>query len=240
MRRGRSLALVSFASLFGAGAHADTHLGVFGGAGFTSLHQTNRTLFYSADYENAARAAAGLSAEIAVGSRFALRFEPSYAGRGAEFVDPACTCLRPVGYVPARNDLRLDYVDLPVLFVAPLGHGRRRPFVDAGAIGSYLVHATNHRAGVASNETPYLHRWDVSPAAGVGVRLDRGVTRFTLEARYALGLVAVDDHSSRNRGLQVLAGVAWRTGRPSASAFAARAPAERPRERGDAHQQQAG
>lgn len=195
-------------------AHAETRLGIVGGVNVASLFQTDAHPFAKADYGWVARLDAGLVAEFAGKGRLALRLEPSYVGRGSQYLDPACPCERPVGYVPGHNDLHLSYVDLPVLLVISVGGGRLHPYLLTGAVGSYLAGATAKRNGLREPDpTIYLRRWDAGVAFGGGVRIVTGGIAVTAEARVGLGLVPIDDNSSLHLGVQILAGVTRRVGR---------------------------
>ncbi len=189
-------------------------LGVLGGSNVAALYQVSGPELLRADYRSVARFDVGAAIELGGKGSLGLRLEPSYTGRGSKYSDPPCTCLRPIGYVSADNDLRLSYVDLPVLLVRSLAHGSVRPQLVAGVVGSYLTNATLRRAGVVSNLTYAYRRWDAGVVVGAGLGIDRGRGRLLVEVRYGLGLVTVDEASSRNRGLQLLAGFTASVGRP--------------------------
>jgi hypothetical protein len=199
-----------------APARAEVTVGVVGGANLARLFQADAHPFAQADYGWVARFAAGGLVEFAGHGRLALRLEPTYVGRGSQFPDPSCPCLRPPGYVPGHNDLRLDYVDLPVLLLTSLGSGPSRPFLVTGLVGSYMAGAAARRNGVdqAADPTLYLRRWDMSVALGAGAPvITRGVL-LRLEARVAVGLLPIDESSSRNLGLQLLAVLTRRPAHP--------------------------
>ena len=199
-----------------AAARGETRAGVVAGANFARLFQTDDHPFEQAEYGWVARFAGGGLLEFRGRGRLALRLEPAYVGRGSEFPDPACPCSRPVGYVPGHNDLRLDYVDLPVLLLTSLGSGPSpHGYLVTGIVGSYLAGATARRDGVEQPDAKqYLRRWDVGLALGAGVPLTTRYVALRLEARVAVGLLPIDDSSSRNLGLQLIAVLTRGSSRP--------------------------
>jgi hypothetical protein len=194
-------------------------VGVLGGVNVATLQQTGARSFFQYDYNTTTRAAAGAMLEFRWGGRLALRLEPMYLGKGSSYLDPGCPCLRPVGYVPAHNDLRLSYLEMPVLLVVAFRSSAPGAYVVAGPTAGYLMSGTQQsdRGGGAQDATMLLRRWDAGLEVGGGVDLSAGRAVAFLEARYGFGLVNVysfsGDATSHNRGLRVLGGVSYRIGR---------------------------
>jgi hypothetical protein len=190
------------------GTRAETDAGILGGIGVANLHQTpSRFLLY--DYHSTTRLAAGGLVELSGRGRWAVRLEPMYAGKGSRFLDPRCPCLRPVGYVPKQNDLRLSYLELPLLVAFSLGRGRARPYVLAGETVSHLASARRRRDGHEIDLKPQLSKWDLGVDLGGGCRFATGRASPFVEIRYRFGLISIDDSSSHNRGAQILAGLTY-------------------------------
>jgi hypothetical protein len=114
-----------------ARSRADTRAGILGGLDVANLHQTASS-FLIFDYRSTTRLALGGVVDFGWGGRLGLRLEPMYVAKGSHYLDPGCPCLRPQGYVPLQNDLRLSYLEMPVLLLVSLGRGRLQPYLLAG------------------------------------------------------------------------------------------------------------
>jgi hypothetical protein len=114
-----------------------------------------------------------------------------------------------VGYVPKQNELRLSYLELPVLVALSLGRGRVRPYVLAGETVSHLASARRRRDGQEYDLKPGLSQWDLGVDLGGGCRFATGRATPFAEIRYRFGLISIDDSASHNRGAQILAGLTY-------------------------------
>jgi len=202
--------LTAAACLSTATARADWALGLEGGVAAATFLQHGSGHFATYDSRLAPRFALGAVFEHGHG-RWRLRFEPLYSQKGARFMDPACPCLRPPGYVPKDNDLRTQYVELPVLAAVSSGRAGMRPYAVFGPVFSYLIAARNTRDGQETDEGG-LRVWDVGITAGGGLERSGGVTWF-VESRWTFGLASVNDSSLLNQVGQLLVGVTFRRSR---------------------------
>ncbi len=192
-------------------ARADSALGLEGGVAAATFLQYGSHNFASYDSRPAPRFALGAVFEHGYG-RWRLRVEPLYSQKGARFMDPECPCLRPTGYVPKDNDLRTQYVELPVLAAVSSGRPGRRSYAVFGPVVSYLIAARQTRDGQETDEKALLRQWDVGLTAGGGLE-GSGDTAWFVEARWTFGLLSASESSLLNQVGQLLVGVSFRRSR---------------------------
>lgn len=92
-------------------------------------------------------------------------------------------------------DLKLDYLEVPVLLKARFGTGAARPAVFAGPAIGFKLRAK----GQFQDQTEDLDETkgtDFGLVFGAGVDLTAGSGAFVVDARYTLGLSTIDDASS--------------------------------------------
>ena len=215
--------------ILGAGrAAAETRAGLLGGVGITTLHQgqvliTPGIHCEGFDYKPATHLVAGGVVEFGWGGKLALRLEPTYATKGSNYQDPVCYYPPPLGYVPTpgkENDLRLSYLELPILLTASADRGRLRPYLLGGPIVGHLASASELRVGQVQDVSGLLKKWAVALALGGGLRYTVGRGAAFVEGRYGLGLLSIGASgpyrpvspqyaSSYDRGPQFLAGVTF-------------------------------
>jgi hypothetical protein len=206
------VAVLTIAAFSSTGtARADSALGLQGGVAAATFLQYGSDNFATYDSRLAPRLALGAVFEHGYG-RWRLRLEPVYSQKGARFMDPACPCQRPVGYVPMDNDLRTQYLELPVLAAVSSGRAGLRPYAVFGPVLSYLIAARNTRDGLESDQEAILRSWDVGITAGAGLERSGDRTWF-VGARWTFGLASVNESSLLNQVGQLLAGVTFRRSR---------------------------
>jgi hypothetical protein len=118
-------------------------------------------------------------------------------------------------------ELRLDYIEVPVLFVLPFAAGNISPFVYAGPafsleVGCKVAVSAGGFSGSEDcddgdfDEGDFDRRkFDVGAMIGGGLAIPMGPGAVTLEGRYNFGLVNLnkgDDGTVRNRSAAVLVG----------------------------------
>jgi hypothetical protein len=214
-------------------ARAETRVGILGGADMTTLHQGDVLLTPGIHcdgfhYRRATQLAAGGVVELAWKDKLALRLEPMYAAKGSKYPDPVCYFPEPPGHVPTptptkENDLRLSYLELPLLLAVYPGRGRLGPYFLGGPIVGYLGSARVRRDGQEQDVHGLLNRWALGIALGGGLRFTTGRGTVFVQGRYQLGLFGIGASgpyrpvspqyvSSRERGPEFLAGVTYRVG----------------------------
>jgi Outer membrane protein beta-barrel domain len=204
-------ALTIAACLSTGTARADWALGLQGGVAAATFLQYGSDNFATYDSRLAPRFALGAVFEHGHGP-WRLRLEPLYSQKGARFMDPGCPCLRPTGYVPKDNDLRTQYLELPVLAAVSSGGAGPRSYAVFGPVFSYLIAARQTRDGQETDETQSLRVWDIGFTAGGGVE-GSGDHAWFVEARWTFGLVSVNDVSLLNQVGQLLVGVTFHRSR---------------------------
>jgi len=152
-----------------------------------------------------------------IGARFNAhlgpRLEVLYVQKGNlhEFEDPFST-------QPVEVQTRIDYIELPLLFVASFQPGEMFHFdLFAGPAFDFQVHAESRFRSVTEDIGPVTSNFDFCGTFGAGIRYD--LSRFSLVAdgRYTLGTIStldVDDVSGsvKNRGICLLAGIEFPLG----------------------------
>jgi hypothetical protein len=214
-KRWSAVALTVWAAFSPGAARADTRLGVLGGVGFTTLHQSGSEHFATFDDRLVIRAAVGGVIEVRGAGRTSLRLEPLYAGKGSRYQDPDCPCLRPTGYVPKDNDLHLSYLEMPILAAVTYEDGRWHRFLTAGLTPGLLLSARAVRDGQQSDASSTFRGWDVGLSLGGGITYAAAHARPFIEARVTVGLFAVDDSSRRNVAVHLLVGVTLPVSHPT-------------------------
>jgi hypothetical protein len=114
--------------------------------------------------------------------------------------------LRPPGYVPKDNDLRTQYLELPVLATVASDRPGPRNYLVFGPVFSYLIAARQTRDGQETDEKQGLRSWDIGFTVGGGVE-GSGDHAWFVEARWTFGLLSVDESSLLNQVGQLLVGV---------------------------------
>ena len=127
---------------------------------------------------------AGVFATIPITDTLLLQPEALYSQKGATYT-----------LFGEDLDLKLDYLEVPVLLKARFGTGAARPAVFAGPAISFELRAK----GQFQDQTEDLDETkgtDFGLVFGAGVDLAAGSGAFVVDARYTLGLSTIDDASS--------------------------------------------
>jgi hypothetical protein len=114
-------------------------------------------------------------------------------------------------------DLRLDYLEIPITLVVPLGHGRISGYVFGGPAIALELNCAAHPADGSesvdcdSPSTDLFDRnpFDLSGVIGAGMRRPLGSGALLLDARYTHGFSSVNDETGtdvRNRVISLSLG----------------------------------
>ena len=186
-------------------ALAQPRLGIIGGVNLSDLRQegTNNS---GVEYNLRTSFKAGLVAEMAIGnSGFAIQGEPLYVQKGAVVKTPF---FKSEIDVP-ETDLKMNYIELPILAKYSFDLGALRPYVVAGPEFGWMLTAKNAVLDVKDD----YENFDFLATGGLGLDIEATDMVFVfLEGRYNYGLYdinAVPDSSIElyNRGVQVMGGV---------------------------------
>ena len=153
--------------------------------------------------------------DFALGEKFSLCLEPMYLQKGASEEEDEGTV-----------DMKLAYLEIPVLFKLSLGTGSTKPYLMAGpTIGLNLSANMEMSMGGTSVEvdvSDLTETIDYGLAFGGGVSFPLGNNSLFIEARYTLGLadiakegeieiggmsLTVPDTDVKTKGIQVMAGM---------------------------------
>lgn len=152
--------------------------GIKGGANFAKLYGSG-----DLKYEMVASFHAGVALEIKALPTFAIQPEVLYSSQGAK--------------VEGSNDIKLDYVSVPVMFkfyVIP-----RILSLDVGPQFSFLV-SDNLDNTIFSTNDDERKSFDFAAAGGLGVNITK---KFTFQARYVAGLTeTMEGSGSKNNIFQ--------------------------------------
>ena len=192
-------------ALFGGGSVAmaqGVSGGVKAGVGFATLSEDSSQ---DVDLDKRTGIVAGGFVTWPVGERFAIQLEGLFTQKGAAFDQAGFT-----------GTTKLDYVEVPVLFVSSTA-----PFRSSGTSLQFFAGPSIAFKVSAKGSTSFdgetmdfdipddaIDRFDLSVVAGAGVTFGH----FLIEGRYTVGLSDINSDASdptkvKNRSLAVLAGV---------------------------------
>lgn len=218
MRRYRSglAAVVTMAmTLVAARAEAQSAMGVKAGANFASLSG-------AVESESMTGFSAGAWLGFGLGDRLAVQIEGVYAVRGGGGIPIGANALDDTA---APSDVRLSYVEVPLLLRAGYPGERLLPSVFIGPYAAFLVSCRlsldDGTQGECDDEAraswfnPRSTEYGLMVGGGLDFAL--GESTIFVDARYALGLLSIqrgdDAMDLRNAGLTVAGGFAIPLGR---------------------------
>ncbi|MCB9267322.1 MAG: PorT family protein [Lewinellaceae bacterium] len=197
------LALLFWA--FQPSVFSQARVGVIGGVNLSDLRQHGADNS-GVEYNMRSSFKAGLIAEMAIGnSGFSIQAEPMYVQKGAAVKTPF---IKSEVDVPEK-DLRMNYIELPILARYSLDLGAFRPYAVAGPEIGWMLSAKHAGLDVKSD----FDEFDFLATGGLG--LDVEVTDMVFvfaEGRYNYGLYNISSVKSSpidlyNRGVQIMGGV---------------------------------
>ncbi|MCB0551099.1 MAG: PorT family protein [Phaeodactylibacter sp.] len=186
-------------------ALAQPRLGVIGGVNLSDLRREGADNS-GVEYNMRTSLKAGLIVEVAIGnSGFAIQGEPLYVQKGAVVKTPF---FKSEIDVP-ETDLKMNYIELPILAKYSFDLGALRPYVVAGPEFGWMLNAKHIGLDVKDE----FDEFDFLATAGLG--LDVEVTDMIFifaEGRYNYGLNninAVEEGPIKlyNQGVQIMTGV---------------------------------
>jgi hypothetical protein len=167
-------------------------------------------------YESARRWGGGIRLEVALGSRWTLMVEPMVAERGAS---GSATAALGGAEGTVETDVRLRYIEIPILARWDLLRGDVHPYLAAGASIGHLQSATVVTEIDGGAETidvsDELNRTEAAVVFAAGVWARIGAARCFLEGRFTQGLLDLDasgETNLTNQSVGVLAGATFNLG----------------------------
>jgi opacity protein-like surface antigen len=163
-------------------------------------------------FDPAARLAVGVSAEFPLGKELSLVLEPTYMGKGTKLKESGSSD------GGGSTDIRLNYVEIPVLMKVGLGGHGARPYLIGGPTLGLRTSAKSVVEGSTEDIKDQVRSTDFGVAFGGGVEIPVGKARVSLEGRYHLGLqnlnVSIDDPegTAKNRALLFRVGLTFGLG----------------------------
>ncbi len=183
----------------------DVILGVKGGINIADLHVTGADL---GDTSTRTGLVGGVFAELGLGSVFAIRPEGLYSQKGFSETDTGIDA-----------DLKVDYIEVPLLLAARFGQSSVRPVVFAGPVvgfeASCKLEGSSGGVSVSADcadQDVDTESTDFGVAFGGGVEVDAGGVVLLLDGRYTLGLRDIDamnGSEAKNRVWSVMAGLGF-------------------------------
>ena len=168
----KKLALVLFAGISFATAHAQVQFGVKGGFNFAT--QTGSD---AGDSRNLTNFNAGIFARLAVAPGFGVQPEVVYSGQGAGYH---------VGGV--TDNFHADYLNIPILF--KWSH-RSGPYFETGPQIGFLLAAHEHVNGNSFDNKEAYKSADFAWVFGVGYKIPQSPVG--IDFRYNIGISNVED-----------------------------------------------
>ncbi len=207
-------------------ASAQVKLGVIGGLNIANLNGKDVD-GEKIDFSNRTAFGVGGVLDIGLSKNIALRLEPMYLQKGAEFDvtdDP--------DFGTATFTSKAKYLEVPALLKIALVTSSTQPYLIAGpTIGFNLssnleLGAAGIRAEIDAKEI--TKSTDLGLAFGAGVSFPAGSSSIFVEGRYTLGLSDIaqagtlkfmdgqleffEDTKVKTRGIQIMAGIAFPLG----------------------------
>lgn len=172
---------------------------------------------------------------LALSSNIGLQFEPSYTQKGSKLEVKWMTY---ESDIIMEQTLKVNYIDIPILFKASFGQGNTKPYILAGANISFktgnavvdidkvtidgeedensqqLIRMLEDELEIATKNT------DFGVNLGVGILFQIGTNQFFLEGQYNIGLKDIVDAEDeddaeaeiKNKGIQIKVGILFPLG----------------------------
>ena len=183
-------------------------VGILGGATFPDLSIDPDDPDVS--YDTRTGFTAGGILVINITRAFALQLEPSYTQKGAR-----ADGVEREGFGVQKANVRLSYIDVPVLLKFSMGNTSVNPYLLAGPSISFLLSSKLDfdNEEITTEDLKNITRdIDFGVNFGAGVSLALGNNQLFFEGQYNLGLIKIDEVESlsfKTRGLQFKTGVAF-------------------------------
>lgn len=186
----KSLLVAALLALVPAAAHAQ--FGMKGGVTFNTIDTENGGV----DFNNKTGFVGGISYGFRLADNLGLQPEVLYVERGGE---------------SGNAEVKLSYLEIPVMLRFMAATGRIQPFLLAGGYADFKINddCSVQQAGQCLEEPKSS---DFGLALGAGLRLG-GVTGLTVEIRWDRGLANInsvsDGFDARNRAVMLMAGLSF-------------------------------
>ncbi len=196
MNRFRYYVITLTILFFAAPAAAQFSVGVIAGANFANLSLTDDG--EDEDTNRRTTFGGGIVADFMLGPDMVVSFQPMILGKGAEQDETE-------NFFEA--EIKLSYIELPILFRYLFGSGNVRPFVEAGPSIGFLSSAeVEFGDGDEIDIENQVKSTDFSIVFGGGAELPVGNNSAFVVFRYAAGLSNVgedadDDDDLKTKGI---------------------------------------
>jgi len=178
---------------------AQVHLGVSGGL---NLANVNVDPDDGIDFSRLTAFGLGGVLDYGLSENVTLRFEPMYLQKGT---------------TRFGADVKLAYLEVPVMFKYAFGTSNTKPYIMAGPTFGFNLSA-KIKADEEQDIKDEIKSVDFGLVLGAGVSLPMGNNSLFLEARYALGLANINDAPDdpdldiKTIGIQIFAGITFPIG----------------------------
>lgn len=186
----------------------DVMLGVKGGINIADVDATDLDEEVVTDTKTGL--VGGLFAQLGIGDVFAIRPEALYSQKGFSGDEDGVDL-----------ELKLDYIEIPILLAARLSQGSVRPVVFAGPVIAFeasckvedsVSEESVDCADLDPEDPLETESTDFGAAFGAGVELDAGGFVVLFDGRYTLGLrdvEASEGTEAKNRAWSFMAGIGF-------------------------------
>ena len=186
--------------------NAQVHVGVIGGVNLASVNLD--PLEGGVEISNLTVFGIGGVIDYEFNESMALRFEPMYIQKGAKG-----------SWNIFEMEDKLSYIEIPILLKYSIGKGKIKPYLEAGPYIGFLLAGTGKVSGGGYSEEEDIKdatkSLDFGLGFGAGVSVPVSKNYIFLEARYALGLVNINedpddpDTEVKTKGIQVFVGMTF-------------------------------
>jgi hypothetical protein len=156
--------------------------GIRGGLNLATLHGDDAS-FDTVEPKNRTGFCAGVFLAIPLSQSFFIQPEALYAQKGAKYEEGG-----------EKLTVKLDYVEVPLLFKGRFGSGNAKPSIFAGPAVAFKIKSRLELDG-EEEDPEEIKGTDFGIVAGLGLDLAAGRGYFVIDARYTWGLTSLDDSS---------------------------------------------
>jgi opacity protein-like surface antigen len=193
------LIVFALATMSALPAAAQLRAGVIGGINFARMKYEPDT---ATDVSGRTVFGAGVVVSLGLGEDSLLQLEPMYLQKGAVRMDEG-----------VENEIRLAYLEVPVMLRFDLSDARTHPYIMAGPTFGFVMSAmVSSSTGEERDMKDEVKSLDFGLGFGAGVHQSMGGSALFLEGRYVLGSADINGLAGslnpdvKTSGIQVFLG----------------------------------
>jgi opacity protein-like surface antigen len=173
----------------------------------------------------------GGSFYLALSSNIGLQFEPAYIQKGSKVEVKG---MENGAEIKMEQTIKVNYIDIPILFKASFGQGSTKPYLLAGGnialktgdlkveVDKYFINGQDVTSQISSDDREIelkTKSTDFGLTFGAGILFPVGNNHFFIEGQYNIGLTNIYDDEDpdvndvKTKGIQIRAGIFFPLGR---------------------------